>query len=402
MLDIDQALSQLLEASGRQEVVHVAHGAARDHVLAAPVVSDLDSPPFAKALMDGFAVRSEDLAAGIRELRVTESVSAGDTPKRDIGRGEATRIMTGAPIPVGADAVVMVEETVPGDGDTVIIERPLVDVGQNIMPRGREMKRGENVLEAGQRLGPVEIGLLASVGHTQPAVYRRPTVSVLSTGDELVAPQSKPGPSQIRNSNAALLTALAETAGAQVRDLGIVGDCAQDIAKRVEAGLSSDILLLSGGVSAGRKDLVPGVLAAAGVERIFHKVAIKPGKPVWFGRHEGGLVFGLPGNPVSVLACFELFVCTALRQRQAQTDPMPRYLPAALKNELKSSSSRTIFHPARLSASDHGLEVEPVPWFGSADLKAVHGADALLVIPSGEISCARGSIMNTLPIQGRY
>ncbi|MGE3808647.1 MAG: gephyrin-like molybdotransferase Glp [Gemmataceae bacterium] len=282
-------------------------------VLAEEVASDVDSPPYDKAMMDGYAFRHADLAAGKGRLHIIEEITAGKVPARTIGAGQAARIMTGAPIPQGADTVVMHERTRPADGDDVEIDDASLQPGKNIMLKAQEMKRGDIVLAPGTVLRGAELGVLASVGRASVQAHPAPRVAIVATGDELVDAPAAPGPGQIRNSNGPMLMALAQSAGAVPGYLGIARDQLDELRAKVKAGLESDLLVLSGGVSAGKLDLVPGVLAEFGVESIFHKVEMKPGKPVFFGTRGSTLIFGLPGNPVSALVCFELFAAPALR-----------------------------------------------------------------------------------------
>ncbi|MCI0457862.1 MAG: molybdopterin molybdotransferase MoeA, partial [Gemmataceae bacterium] len=356
--------------------------AALGLVLAEDVVSDLDMPPFDKALMDGYAVRSADLVEG-KELGVIEEVTAGSTPKLPVGAGQATRIMTGAPMPAGSDAVVPREWTATLATNRVRIDRP-VRAGQNVMPLGREMRRGETVLTAGSVLRPQEFGILATVGRTAVQAYPAPRVAVLSTGDEVVEADQVPGPGQIRNGNGPMLLAQARRAGAVPSYLGIARDSVESLRPRIAEGLRADVLILSGGVSAGKLDLVPGVLAELGVQAHFHKVAMKPGKPVFFGTQDATLVFGLPGNPVSALVCFELFVRPALRRLSGHEDAGPRMVEAQLAEDFAYRTDRPTYYPARLESGRRGWLIRPVPWFGSPDLRALSAANAFVVLPVGD------------------
>jgi molybdopterin molybdotransferase len=368
-------------------------------VLAEDVTSDLDLPPYDKALMDGYAVRSADLPDGRGTLTVVEEITAGQTPRRALGPGEAARIMTGAPVPPGADAVVKVEQTrTLGEGRVAVDDRP-PQPGLNVLPRGREMRAGEVVLSAGAVLRPQEFGLLAAVGRTSVRAVPAPRVAVVPTGDELVEPAERPGPGQIRNSNGPMLLAQAARAGGVPRLLGIARDWPESLRALVAEGMREDVLILSGGVSAGKLDLVPGVLREAGVAARFHKVAMKPGKPVFFGTGPRGQpVFGLPGNPVSSLVCFELFVRPALRRLAGHADPGPRQVTAALAEDFAHRSDRPTYHPAALEGGPGGRRVRPVPWFGSADLRALAGANALVVLPPGEQTFAAGQPLPVLPL----
>jgi molybdopterin molybdotransferase len=353
-------------------------------VLAEDVTSDLDMPPYDKALMDGYALRAADLSEGRGTLAVTEEITAGRTPQRAIGPGQAARIMTGAPLPAGADAVVMVERTRQLDGNRVQVEDAPPRPGQNIMARGREMRRGEAVLTAGAVLRPQEVGVLATVGRASARVHPAPAVAVLSTGDEVVEAAETPGPGQIRNGNGPMLAAQAARAGGIPRYLGIARDRLDSLRPLVAEGLRAPVLVLSGGVSAGKLDLVPGVLQECGVTAHFHKVEMKPGKPVFFGTRGDHLVFGLPGNPVSALVCFELFVRPAIRRLRGHADAGPRLLRAALAEDFTYHTDRPTYHPAWLEEGDGGWRVRVVPWFGSPDLRGLTRANAFVLFPAGD------------------
>jgi molybdopterin molybdotransferase len=373
-------------------------------VLAEDISSDRDMPPFAKALMDGYAVRAHDLATGRAQLTVVEEITAGKTPTRAIGPGEATRIMTGAPLPDGADAVVMIERSRMLDATRVGIEDASVRPGSNVMPRGQEMRAGEIVLKAGTRLRPQELGVLATVGRAEFHAYRRPVVAVLATGDELVEPSERPGPGQIRNGNGPMLLAQVQRAGGVAHALGIAADRMESLGPRIAHGLRDDVLVLAGGVSAGKLDLVPQALAEQGVRALFHKVAMKPGRPVLFGvRPRDGegphrLVFGLPGNPVSALVAFELFVRPALRALMA-LPPGPRFVQAVLAEDFAHRSDRPTYRPARLRAAAAGWNVQPVPWHGSPDLRGVADANAFVVLPAGECHYRAGEVFSVLCVE---
>jgi molybdopterin molybdotransferase len=365
-------------------------------VLAEDVVSDLDMPPYDKALMDGYAVRAADLPGGRGDLVVIEEVTAGRTPQRVVGLGQATRIMTGAPLPEGADAVVMVERTRPLEGGGVRVEDAAPQVGQNILKRGRELRRGETVLRAGAVLRPQEFGLLATVGRTDVRVQPAPRVAVVSTGDEVVEAPQVPGPGQIRNGNGPMLLAQTARAGGLPHYLGIARDRPESLRPLIAEGLRAPVLVLSGGVSAGQLDLVPGMLQDLGVAAHFHKVAMKPGKPVFFGTRGCTLVFGLPGNPVSSLVCFELFVRPALRRLRGHADPGPHLVQAELTEDFPYKTDRPTYYPARLESGANGWRVRPVPWFGSPDLRALVAADAFVVFPVGDHRYRAGQVFSVL------
>jgi molybdopterin molybdotransferase len=366
-------------------------------VLAEDVASDIDMPPYDQSMMDGFAVRTADLSTGSAILTVIEEVMAGRTPQLPVASGEATRIMTGAPLPAGADAVIPVERTRMLDGQRVQIDEPRPSAGKNILAQAKQMRRNEPVLPAGTVLRPQTIGLLAMVGRTSVQVYPSPTVAVIPTGDEVVEAEQMPGPGQIRNSNGPMLLAQVSRAGGLPRYLGIARDRVESLRPLIAEGLKSSVLVLSGGVSAGKLDLVPGVLQELGVQAHFHKVEMKPGKPVLFGTHaEGTLVFGLPGNPVSSLVCFELFVRPAIRRLRGRSDPVPELVPMPLAEDFLYVTERPTYHPARVEAGPDGWRVRPVPWFGSADLRALAQTDALVLLPSGNQTHRAGQMFPVL------
>jgi molybdopterin molybdotransferase len=356
---------------------------ALGRVLAEDVASDLDMPPYDKAMMDGYAVRSADLAAGSANLVVVEEITAGRTPAKALGPGQAASIMTGAPLPAGADAIVMVEHCEVLDEAHVRVPGPAAP-GSNVQPRARELKRGAVVLAAGAVLRPQEFGLLATVGRTAVRTHPAPRVAILATGDELVEPDRTPGAGQIRNSNGPMLLALAASAGASARYLGIAPDGVDELRALIREGLTADALILSGGVSAGTLDLVPGVLQESGVVAHFHKVRMKPGKPVFFGTGDGTLVFGLPGNPVSSFVCFELFVRTALRRLGGFQPAALAFVTLPLAADYRYATDRPTYHPARIEPTEVGEQVRPVPWHGSPDLRALTAANALLLLPAGD------------------
>jgi len=398
MLALDAAYRLLLDAVRPFAVERLPLEQCWGLTLAADVVSDVDSPPFDKSLMDGYAVRSADVATGSATLSVLERIMAGTVPTQAVTAGTAIQIMTGAPIPDGADAVVRVEDTTE-DGQTVrIAGRPMAS-GVNIIRQGTAMRRGETVLTAGQTLSSSRIAALAELGQHVVPVRHRPRIAVLATGDELVPVDVTPGPGQIRNSNESMLVAQIRTANATPVPLGIARDNRDDLAAKIQLGLDADVLVLSGGVSAGKLDLVPSELAAAGVRQVFHKVDLKPGKPVWFGEFttgqgRQGYVFGLPGNPVSSLVCFELFVRSAIRRMMGTEPALPTALPARLNHDFPHRSDRPTFHPSELTWTPTGLAARPVTWHGSTDLRATVEANGMVFLPSGERKYDAGEVVD--------
>ncbi len=385
MLTLDQALTLLHETLSPSRAVTLPLEKCLGLTLAADVASGIDSPPFDKALMDGYAVCASDVANGTATLTILERITAGMVPRETVRTRTATQIMTGAPLPAGADAVVRIEDT-RENGDRVVIQTTPVSSGQDIIRRAASLKVGETVLSAGMTLTASRIGALAELGVATPSVYPRLTVAVLATGDELVPVEQTPGPGQIRNSNEPMLVAQLQSYGVIPQPLGIARDVREDLAAKIDAGLRADVLVLSGGVSAGKLDLVPNTLTEAGVEEIFHKVDIRPGKPVWFGikRRADGTscaVFGLPGNPVSSMVCCELFVRTALRRMMGHADASPPVELARLTHEYTMRGDRPTYFPAALVPTPNGLTARLVKWQGSSDLRATVEANGMVLLP---------------------
>jgi len=387
MLEVNDALRMVLELAPapRREIAPLT-SSSLGQVVAQPVVAPMDSPPFDKAMMDGFAIRTADGATLPVTLALIDEIAAGDS--RDIstvivGPGQTIRVMTGAPIPSGCDAVVMHEKTRIDGTAIAILPQPL-SAGLNVLRRGREMATGDTVLDAGCVLGPQEFGILAGLGRTTVSVYARVRVTILSTGNELVEPMMKPGPGQIRNSNGTMLMAQSVRAGALPRYLGIARDTEAMLTSMIREGLvNTDILLLSGGVSAGNYDLVPDVLGKLGVVPRFHKVRMKPGKPLYFGTIGSVLVFGLPGNPGASYNGFELFVRPAIRKMAGMARYESPVIDMPLTAPLEVTSDRPLWLPVRVNYENGGMSAGPVSWLGSADLRAMSGAGGLMVIPEG-------------------
>jgi molybdopterin molybdotransferase len=391
MLSVEEAQRLVAQHAAPLPPRVVSLAEASGLVLAEPVAADLDSPPFDKALMDGFAVRAADLMSeGPIEFEVVEEVPAGSVPTCALGTGQVTSIMTGAPLPPGADAVVMVEHAVNFADGRVVLKGP-ARPGQNRLDRGREYGRGAVLLREGDVLTPARVGLLAAVGRASVRVVPRPRVAVVPTGDELVDVSSTPGPGQIRDSNSPMLRAYLAEAGADLLPASPIGRDRADALRTVLSGAfdaGADVLVLSGGVSAGQRDLVPAVLEDLGVRRVFHKVRLKPGKPLWFGvGPERTLVFGLPGNPVSGVVGTLLFVAPTIRAVRglSEGERGPFRKEAILATPFTHRGDRPTYHPGRVVGVDAGvLRVEPLAWAGSPDLFTVTRADGFLHFPEGD------------------
>jgi molybdopterin molybdotransferase len=389
---------QALQATTReQELVDLLHSAGR--ILAEPISADRDIPPFPRSTRDGYAVRLADLAKLPATLKVIGEIKAGPVQLPSaLSRGEAFSIMTGAPAPPGADAVVMVEYTTQR-GDFVEISKSAAP-GENIVPQGAEAKRGTLLLARGTRLEEAAIALAASVGKSRLQVFVRPRVAVLTTGDEIVAVDSPPGPTQIRNSNTYSLAVQIQQAGGEPVLLPIAPDEPRRLRQLIEEGLQSDLLIMTGGVSMGRYDLVEQVLAELKAEFFFTGAKIQPGKPVVFGRVACGsgalgrealapasqknshrYFFGLPGNPLSTMVTFDLFAKPMLEALAGRSPAPLRFLHARPKSAIRTKTGLTRFLPATLSGNHADTHVELVPWQGSGDIAARSRSNCYIVIP---------------------
>ncbi len=415
--------AQTLPLPSKQEIVPLAESPGR--VLAEPILAERDQPPFPRSTRDGYAVRAADLTSGA-PLRLVGSLRAGERPTdTPINAGEALEIMTGAPVPPMAEAVLMYEHALvsndtvrPADGRTLA-------PGENIVPRAAEARQGAELVAPGRRLAAPEIALAATCGLASLSVYAKPTVAIIATGDELVELDAVPEPWQIRNSNTHALAALVREAGGEPILLPIAHDTREDLEARLAAASTADLLLLSGGVSMGKYDLVEEVLTTHHASFHFTGTLIQPGKPLVFGalpgiheqystangqqRTENGErknvqrrtynvqpFFGLPGNPVSTEVCFRLFVTPLLRALAGQTDVAPRFLEARLAEDLRSGTRVTRFLPATLTTDWHSATIRLVPWQGSGDLAANARANCFAVLPAGHPPLPTGSTVRVL------
>lgn len=363
-------------------------------VLAEDVLADRDYPPFHRSIRDGFAVRAEDIAAPPAELRLRGEIRAGQHFAGEIGAGECVSIMTGAPLPSGADAVVMLEYT-ESRGERIKILRA-VRRGENVVERGSEAAAGSCVLSQGQRISAGEMGLLAAVGKSLVPVFARPIVAILPTGDEVVPVERQPEWFQIRNSNAVSLAAQVAAAGGIPRCLEVAPDNLDALRNLIREGLSADLLLLTGGVSVGKYDFVEQVLADFGAEFYFQSVALRPGKPLVFGRAEGKFFFGLPGNPVSTFVTFALFARPALATLAGATFETPPFLRARLGKPIQQRTGLTAFIPAHVQDSEGEPVVNLVSWQGSGDLVGVAAANCFVVLHPGQRTLAAGDWVDVM------
>jgi len=402
MISIAEAIKTVLQQTTNFGTESVALVDAVRRILAEDVVADTDLPPFDRAQMDGYAVQAADVADPPARLRIVGESAAGAGWHQEMKAGEAVRIMTGAPVPAGADAVQQVELTreIDSNGSIEILES--VEVGRSIVKQAAEIKSGETVLRAGEEINAAMIATLASFGCAQVKVRRRPRVAVMATGSELVDVDLKPGQDQIRDSNNYTIAAYAELAGAIVERLPLAGDNTEELKAQITRAVeTSDVLITSGGVSMGVYDFTKAALKELGAEIFFERVALRPGKPTVFARMRNALVFGLPGNPVSVAVTFNLFARTALRAMQGASQPTLNEQTAILGRRVKGSIDRESYLPAVLRTDGKGsLIAEPLKWGGSSDFVAFARATGLINVPAGVKSIEAGERVSIVRLPG--
>jgi molybdopterin molybdotransferase len=390
-LSIEEAQRLILERVQPLEAEPVPLEDAAGRVTAGPATARVDLPPFDSSAMDGFAVRSED-TPGV--LPVVGRIPAGRPAERELAPGEAMGIATGGAVPDGADAVVPLEYVV--EHDNTIEIAGAVPAGEHVRPRGGDVRRGDVLVPAGERLGPSQLGALAAGGNADISCTRRPRVAVLSTGTELRPPGEDLRPGEIYEANGVILVAQLRTAGAEPERLEVVQDDEAAHREALETGLRADALVTSGGVSVGPHDLVRSVGRDLGVVEVLWGVAVKPGKPLWFGVRNRTLVFGLPGNPVSTLVCFELFVRPAVLALQGVARPLPRFEPGRLVRAARPNPTRTELVRARSAVVDGQVELDVLRGQESHMIARAAGADALVVIPAGTDELPAGAAISFL------
>jgi molybdopterin molybdotransferase len=396
MISIEDAYRLVVENLPARGTERIHFQAAQGRVLSEDLHAGMDIPPFDRAAVDGYALHSADVRSVPAVLALAGEVRAGRQAVSALASCQAMTITTGAPVPAGADAVQMIEHTaISPDGRRITILQG-IEPGQNIVPRGHEAAAGTTVLEAGRALGPAEIAVLATFGRTEVPVWRRPRVAVLATGDELVEVDREPRNGQIRNSNAYSLTAQLHCLGIEPDYLGIAWDDPADLQLKVSEGFDRDVLIISGGASVGPYDFVKSIFQEMGVEILFDRVSLRPGKPSVFGRRGNTLVFGLPGNPVSSFVSFESFVRPALGRMCGLARPDLERVEGELQRMMRQTPGRTALLPAVVSWEKSGWKMDPLLWKGSGDIIGFSRANALVVFPHDRDSLARGDRVEAL------
>lgn len=401
MIPVEEARARILAAAQRTATEWVPLEGALGRALAAPVTARVTQPPTDVSAMDGYAVRAQD---GLLSARLTQigASAAGHAFAGSLKPGEAVRIFTGAPVPAGADAVVIQEDAEDLGGGTVII-REAASLGRHIRSAGSDFKKNDVLLAAGRRLDSPAIALAASAGHTALQVCRKPRVAILATGDELVRPGDTPGPAQIISSNSAGLAAFVRAAGGEPLDLGIAPDQIEAIASHIQSALTSaDIIITIGGASVGDHDLVRPAFTRVGIALDFWKIAMRPGKPLMFGRHpSGALICGLPGNPVSALVCALLFVRPLILAMQGLAWDLPEIM-VSLKGDLPTNGVREDYIRARLTVDQGRPAVEPFPVQDSSMLQILAQSDALIRRLPKATPASAGEALAVIPLRGLW
>ncbi len=395
MITVAEALALVRRACAPGPAERARLDDALGRVLAEDVRTDVDWPPFDTSAMDGYAVRVAEAARALTER--AGLVAAGDLPPAPLAPGEAVRVMTGAPLPDGTEAVVPVENARRERGTVVALAPP--SPGEHLRRRGESIRAGSTLVQRGRRLGPADVALAALAGADPIAVHARPRVTIAVTGSELVPASGKPGPGQLRDSNGPMLAALCRSRGALAVSRAAVADEGGAVRRLfAEAGRDEDILVTSGGVSAGDLDLLPDEAERAGFELLFRGVAMRPGKPAVFGRRGRALWLGLPGNPVSSAVCFRLFGALALDVLSGLAQPGPAFVSARLTRGVSVRGRRETYRDARLAVVEGELRVEPLATLGSHDLAAHARSNALLRIPADAEGLAEGALAECLPL----
>lgn len=379
MIEFEEALSMILKNTDTLPAGKVPVDESMGRMLQEDVHSKIEMPPFDKSAVDGYAVSALDVKSAPARLKCLGLIQAGESFGRRLARGECVKIMTGAPMPKGADSVVMVEDS-RQQGECVELFTP-AEKWENVCLRGEDLKKGQKILKKGIKISSSHVAILATIGMPLVKVSGSPRVAILNTGGEIVPLGKKLGKNKIYNSNGPMLSALLKADGIEPRFLGIAKDNARDLKKEIGRGLDADVLLISGGVSMGDYDLIPDVLRKLGIKKIFHKVKIKPGKPLFFGRRKKGpLVFGIPGNPVSNFLAYLIFVRPALNKMMGCRCGMPGFKEGIVETGFHSKPGRKHFVLVKVSKRKNRCYLTPVTSSGSADVLALSKADGFMAI----------------------
>jgi len=392
----DEAIQLVLEQVSRLNDQETDLVDSLGRILAEEIFADCDLPPFDRAMMDGIALRASDTGNPPAELKIIGVANAGEPFEGRVESGQAIRIMTGAPVPPGADSVEMVEKVELTDRNTVVLNHA-VTPGRHIAGKATYSKKGQCIFQPGTRIAPAHIGVLAGFGYTRVKIIRPPAVGIFSTGDELIDIDRIPVFGQVRDSNSYLLEALCRRLGLETERLGCLPDDLQETIKR-DASSTFDMLILSGGVSMGERDFVHRAIRESGYAVAFHKAAVKPGKPVLFGKKHSRMVFGLPGNPVSSLVTFVLFVQPVVRKVMGYSQVLPVKQKARLLQPVQNRSNRRYYAPGQAVSAEIGLEVKPVKTEGSADLTSFSSANVLIVVPADVDEIVSGRLVEIILI----
>lgn len=397
MLTVFEALQKIIASAEPLGTHLIPVEKALSHVLVEDILADRPLPPFDRVAMDGFAVRSNDFENGTARLKVVGHIQTGVASTTEIKPGEAIQIMTGAPCPQSADAVVQIENT-EIEGDWVQFKEPHIEPGLNIAPMGEDAPVGKVLIAKNKPLTTAGIAICASVGVEQVRVFKKPSLCIISTGSEIISPAQKPLSHQIRDCNSYTLRTMSRAMDLDVTFLGIGEDNTEVLGQMIEEGLKADILVLSGGVSMGEYDHIPSLLTAKGVSKIFHQVQVKPGKPIWFGKsQQGGFVFGLPGNPVSVQTCFRIFVDPLVKKLCGDASPDHSYLKLELMEDTVSRTPREHYMPGRLEVFNGKTCVKAVSIRGSGDFSNFEISQGLIRFPGDQKLLKEGEVVDFLP-----
>ncbi len=402
MISVSDALDKILENARTLEETVLPVENALTYNLINDIKADRHIPPFNRVAMDGFAIRSSDFVNKTEvDLQIIGRIQTGVESGLIVNPGQAAQIMTGAPCPEGADAVIKIEDSTI-NGDTVHLVAKKVEPGLNVAPMGEDAAEGKVLIKAGSPLTTAGIAICASVGIHEVPVYRKPKVKIISTGTEIIPPNENPLPYQIRDCNSFTLRVMSQMQKAETTFLGIGEDDLSLLGSMIQDGLNADILILSGGVSMGEYDHVPKLLESNGVEKIFHRIKVKPGKPVWFGKTDTTFVFGLPGNPVSVQTCFRLFVEPLIKKLSGNSSPKHRFMKLPLAADAASKAPREHYMPGKLVINDGMSAIEPVIIRGSGDYSNFEKSHGLFKFPADINSMNKGDLVEFLPWRERW